>query len=1146
MLNREVYQNNPETRKLVNEGVAYVNDDRTESALAALRYELETFVCSGQYEKGLVRILETYLNNIGEAQQPAVWVSGFFGSGKSHLVKMLRALWTNTTFADGATARGLAHLPQSVRDCLHELDLKGKRYGGLHAASGTLGAGAGDSVRLALLGIIFRSVGLPTLYPVASFALWLKQQGLFDIVKSHVEEKGIDWDYELDNFYFSEPIHKVLVQEKRRVFSDLEKCAGLLQNRYPIQYEDISTEELLKSMHLALDHDGEFPLTLIVLDEVQQYIGEDSNRSIKVQELVEACSKSFAGRILFIGTGQTAVTGTSNLKKLEGRFTVRVELSDADVDEVIRKVILEKTPEAKAPLEEARETFSGELSRHLITTALGYRQEDMDVFAQDYPLLPVRRRFWENCLRVLDQTGTDSQLRNQLSLVHRAIRTNLDFPLGNVIAADFIFFDSTDKMLQSNTLPRRLFEKTARWIRGTDEERLMARACALVFLINRLAQSNRALGIRADVNTIADLMVEDLAEGSAHLRRELPGLLDSCELLMKIDEEYRIQTEESSAWNDEYQSNIAILASSLTRADADRDDRIRKKFASVQNSISLTQGNTRVPRVLATHFGGELPANADRKLYVWVRDGWSVTEASFQSEARQAGNNASTVFVFIPSRSADDLRRNIISAKAARLTLDKRGTPNTADGREARAAMETIFQTAENRVQELLNEAFADIRVFQAGGNEITGHDPKEMIREACANALKRLYPAFDISDHPGWARVYDRAQKGAADSLRAIGYEGEVAKHPVCKETLSAIAAGKTGADIREKFESSPYGWSRDTVDGAMQALLVAGIIRAQDERGRQIDPRELDRRAMGKTLFKVEATTVTAVQRIQIRKLFQKLNIGTVQGEELNAAQDFLRALENLAQSAGGDAPKPVRPNTDHIDDLHHLTGNELLLALFNMRETLSRNIDEWSSQAGRIEERWKEWPKLKALAGHARALPCAEDLLRQVHSIEEQRLLLDEPDPLASLKAALTQALRSELNTLKDSYEARYREGLAELREDANWQKLTPEQRNELLSEQNLDGKSQPDIALQSTEDILATLEKTSCTALKDRTDALSARFAKVAQEAAKLLEPETQYVYIPRRTLRDGADVETWLREVEAKLRKALANGPVVPR
>ena len=97
---------------------------------------------------------------------------------------------------------------------------------------------------------------------------------------------------------------------------------------------------MLKAIRQALTKDGKFPLTLVVLDEVQQYIGEDSQRSIDVQEVVEACSKNIGGKLLFIGTGQTAVTGTSNLKKLEGRFTIRVELSDADVDAVIRQVIL--------------------------------------------------------------------------------------------------------------------------------------------------------------------------------------------------------------------------------------------------------------------------------------------------------------------------------------------------------------------------------------------------------------------------------------------------------------------------------------------------------------------------------------------------------------------------------------------------------------------------------------------------------------------------------------------------------------------------------------------------------------------------------------------------------------------------------------
>lgn len=76
MKNRDVYQKDPALQKLINEGVANVNDDKSQEALAILRYELETFVCEGQYEKGLAHILETFLKNTDQPQQPAVWVSG--------------------------------------------------------------------------------------------------------------------------------------------------------------------------------------------------------------------------------------------------------------------------------------------------------------------------------------------------------------------------------------------------------------------------------------------------------------------------------------------------------------------------------------------------------------------------------------------------------------------------------------------------------------------------------------------------------------------------------------------------------------------------------------------------------------------------------------------------------------------------------------------------------------------------------------------------------------------------------------------------------------------------------------------------------------------------------------------------------------
>ena len=1142
MKNRDIYQKDPATRKLLNEGVASVNDEQTSQALAVLRYELETFVCDGQYEKGMSHILDNYLKNIEHAQQPAVWVSGFYGSGKSHLVKMLRALWIDTVFEDGATARGIANLPQGIRDNLKELSTQAKRHSGLHAASGTLGAGASGSVRLALLRVIFKSVGLPEQYPVARFVTWLKQEGIQDEVRAHVERNGFDWNEELDNFYVAEGLHDALVAAKPNLFTSPASCVETLNNLYP-HVQDISSDDMLKAIRQALTKHGKFPLTLVALDEVQQYIGEDSQRSMDVQEAVEACCKNIGGKLLFIGTGQTAVSGTSNLKKLEGRFTVRVELSDADVDAVIRQVILAKKPEAKPPIEHIMQTNLGEISRHLAVTTISHRQDDIPYFPQDYPILPVRRRFWENTLRVLDQTGTDSQLRNQLSMVHKVTQTNLDEPLGHVVPADYLYFDSADKLLQSRILPRKVHERTMSWNKGTEDERLTARACGLVFLINKLGSQNNEVGIRATIDTVADLLVEDLARGSSSLRSKLPNLLDQCELLMKVGDEFRIQTEESAAWTDEFLSQRSALSNEAHRIEAERDDRIRKLFGESVRNLSLVQGDSKVTRDIRPVFDAQLPVDADRRVCVWIRDGWSIDENSVRADSRQAGSSSPTVFTFIPKRSADDLRHHLINYKAATATLDRRGVPNTPEGTEARAAMETTKQTSERKIRELLNEAFSGARVFQGGGNEILGNDLQAMVLEASGNALQRLYPQFHTADHVGWSKVYERARKGVPDALKAVGDEGEPARNAVCKAILGAIAGGKKGADIRTQFESSPYGWSRDAVDGGLQALLVAGLIRAQDERGQLIDPKELERKSVGRAVFKVESATVSTAQRIQIRKLLQKAGLSAKQGEELARVPQFLQTMLDLADQAGGEAPKPTRPDTASLEEIRLTAGNEQLLALYNRREELGSSIDKWTGLAGRINKRWFNWSELKRLVAHASGLRDAEIIVAHVTAIERQRQLLEDPDPVSPLTTNLTQTLRDELNNLDGEYTNRHAKGLKRLADDSNWQQLEPGQRYELMSAQFLHEAARPKVAVQSTDDVLATLDRYSLSMFSDRVAALPSRFDNVAVAAAELCEPAIQFVDVSRRTLKTSDEIDAWAEEVKDQLKAALAKGPV---
>lgn len=252
MLNRDIYNKAPKDNSLVNNGVAEVSEDHSEAAQAILRYELETFVCDGQYEKGLETILDKFLVNLDAGtEQPGVWISGFYGSGKSHLVKMLRTLWTDYQFADGATARSLANLPTGVFEQLKELSVQGKRYGGLHAAAGKLGAGAGDKVRLALLGIVFKSMGLPEQYNQAQFVLWMKREGILPIVQTELQSVGRTLAQELPHLYVSKHLAKAVLQGRPDLADTEAEARKLLKEQFP-QVTDVTSEQMTSAIEAAL------------------------------------------------------------------------------------------------------------------------------------------------------------------------------------------------------------------------------------------------------------------------------------------------------------------------------------------------------------------------------------------------------------------------------------------------------------------------------------------------------------------------------------------------------------------------------------------------------------------------------------------------------------------------------------------------------------------------------------------------------------------------------------------------------------------------------------------------------------------------------------------------------------------------------
>ena len=229
MINRELYFRDPTTIELLNNGVSKVSEiGHDERQIKTLRFELETFVCDGEYARGLERILKAYLDGLGREEQKAVWVSGFFGSGKSHLVKVLRYLWEDYHFADGATARSLVKLPAEISDLLKELSNRSKPLGGLRAAAGTLGAGSMDNVRLAFIQLVLRAAGLPENLAQAKFILWLRSSGLEAKVDDALKRQKRELSREVLSLKLSLPLAEALVSADPK-YGNCRQCPG----RYP-------------------------------------------------------------------------------------------------------------------------------------------------------------------------------------------------------------------------------------------------------------------------------------------------------------------------------------------------------------------------------------------------------------------------------------------------------------------------------------------------------------------------------------------------------------------------------------------------------------------------------------------------------------------------------------------------------------------------------------------------------------------------------------------------------------------------------------------------------------------------------------------------------------------------------------------------
>ena len=611
--------------------------------------------------------------------------------------------------------------------------------------------------------------------------------------------------------------------------------------------------------------------------------------------------------------------------------------------------------------------------------------------------------------------------------------------------------------------------------------------------------------------------------------------------LILVGDEYRLQTRESAEWEIDYRSRQSRILADDVRLASERGTFLREALARALKDLTFLQGASKTPRKHDMYLGPEGPPPKVTTVPVWVQDGWSASEKAVREEAQQAGVESPTVFVFLRRFEADELRQTIARLGAADETVKTRAIPQTGAGIEARAAMESRAARDQQRLRTLLDNIVKNARVYQGGGNEVVG-DFSQAVKQAVDAGLARLFPKFPDADQPGWDKVVTRAAEGAADPMSAFGYASGVESHAVCQEVRTFVGgAGKKGSDVRRHFSEPPYGWPRDAVDGALLALLAGGFLRAS-RNGRPVTARGMTQQQIGVTDFFSEGVIVSALQRIEVRKVASGLGLQVKSGEEAEIVPVVLARLVEASQAAGGGAPLPEPPDTSMVRNLQDLAGNQQIVGVAENADALLASHKAWSTAGEAARLRLPEWRRLERLLHHARDLAVAADSRPQIDAIRSGRALLSDPNPVPPLIIQVTAALRRAVSEAHERLAADRDREVANLEISDSWLKLQAGDRKKIVESNELEPV--PTLNVGDDQALMDCLEDTSLKEWKNRILAIKTQVNQAREQAARLVVPEAVTVRPPPATLKSREDVDAYVLQLKQHLLAQIDDHPVI--
>lgn len=352
--------------RVANEGVARVWDD------SALAEELREYVVTEAIEGHLASFLAAFIESM-EARKKgqgrdgiAVWVSGFFGSGKSHFAKVVGRLLSNELIDHASSERAIDLFLPHLHNSPKALDLKGYFHQIAHLTwvhpilleiKSKENLSNPNSIAEILLSSFYQSLGYSATVYVARIEKLLAERGVYDAFKSFYQaEYSESWEAGREKHIFNRVrIAKALQHCLPSQFPDQSTAEKAIQDArdYNSLTVESFTEELLEYLKKKrVEHPQRATHIVFVLDEVQQFIGDSGPKIHELQSIVERLGSRGKGQVWIIATGQekldTVIDRTNirinELGKLTARFADRYHLSSEDVQRVVRDRLLVKRP----------------------------------------------------------------------------------------------------------------------------------------------------------------------------------------------------------------------------------------------------------------------------------------------------------------------------------------------------------------------------------------------------------------------------------------------------------------------------------------------------------------------------------------------------------------------------------------------------------------------------------------------------------------------------------------------------------------------------------------------------------------------------------------------------------------------------------